>query len=196
MATQEQRKAETKRKLINAAKKLFDKHGFEEVSVNEIVKKANVAKGTFYQHYETKVDILADVVRDVGEVKFKEALAAVANGAPALDILDRFINAQCEWFEANEKVAEAIIMAGLRTVGQELQEKHRHSRVFLAKLMMLAQQQQVVREELDPDEIAKVIGSAFVVTVLAWSKNPKPNVLKPSMKQSLDIILNGVKIHD
>ncbi|QKE37332.1 MAG: TetR/AcrR family transcriptional regulator [Ferrovum myxofaciens] len=69
MATQAERRAETRNKIIQAAKRLFDKHGFELTSVDQIVTGANVAKGTFYQYYETKVDVLADVARDEGAEK-------------------------------------------------------------------------------------------------------------------------------
>ena len=196
MATQAERKAQTRRKLIQSAKHLFDEHGFDAVSVDQIVKKANVAKGTFYQYYETKLDVLSDVVRDIGADKFKAALEEVEAGKSALEILDRFIYAQCEWFEANAKVAEALLMASLKTVGHDLKEEHRHSRVFLTKLMRLAQQQGRVRDELDPRQIAKVIGGALVISVLAWCQNPKSGQLKPTMKQSLDIIINGVANHE
>lgn len=196
MATQKERKIHTRRKLINAAKRLFDKHGFDQVSVDQIVKNANVAKGTFYQYYETKVDVLADVARDAGADKFKAALEEVENGVCALEMLYRFVYAQCDWFEANANVAAALVMASVKNVGQELQEEHRHSRVFLAKLMKLAQIQGSVREDLDPKEISKVIGAALVITVLSWHQSLKSGGLQTSMKQSLDIILNGAKNHD
>jgi len=194
MASQEERRAQTRNKITRAAKKLFDKQGFDETSVDQIVTRAKVAKGTFYQYYETKLDLLMDVVRDEGAERFKAALKAAENGSPPLAILERFIMAQCDWFEANEKVAGALIMASLKTVGHELKKKERHSRVFMTKLMQIAQQQGVVRSELDPKEISKVIGAALVISVLAWSHNPKPGVLKKSMKQSLDIALNGAKV--
>lgn len=197
MATQAERKTETKRKLIDAAKQLFDEHGFDAVSVNQIVKLANVAKGTFYQYYETKDDVLADVCRDEGVDKFREALDAVENGTPALEILEKYINFQCDWFESNKHIAEAIIRSALKSVGADKSEDaHRHSRVFLAKLMMLAQSQGVVRSDIDPREISKIIGSALVLTVLAWCKQPIPGALHTSMKQSIDIILNGIKVSE
>ena len=194
MATQAERKAKTRRALIEAAKQLFETDGFDAVSVDQIVKKANVAKGTFYQYYQTKVDILADAARDEGAEKIHQALQAVADGACALEMLERFVKEQCQWFEAHEKVAEAILMAGLKTVGEELKEEHRHARVFMAKLMVYAQQQGSVRPELDPRELSKLIGGALIVSVLAWLKQPTPGALYTSMKQSLDIILNGAKV--
>ncbi len=197
MATQAERKARTKRQLIDAAKTLFEQHGFDAVSVAQIVKAADVAKGTFYQHYETKIDVLADVVRDEGEDKFKQALEAVRQGASALGMLESFLKIQCQWFENNEKVAEALVMSALKTVGQEKNlEKNRHSRYFQTALMKLAQEQGEVRDDIDAREMAKVIGSAVVISVLAWAKDPQPNVLYPSVQESLKIFLQGVQVRN
>jgi len=196
MATQAERKEQTKRRLIDAAARLFQTHGFDQVSVNQIVEAANVAKGTFYQYYETKVDILADVTRDEGAEKIKEALEAVRQGASALAVLERFLKAQCDWFEGHEKVAEALIMGALKSVGLDQgADKLRYSRHFQATLMELGQQQGEVRSDIDPREIAKMIGGAVVVSVLAWSKNPQPNTLYPSVQQSLKILLEGIRPH-
>ncbi len=44
--------------LMAAAKALFLEKGFTATSVDEIVRKADVAKGTFYLHFHSKDDIL------------------------------------------------------------------------------------------------------------------------------------------
>ncbi|MFC1749303.1 TetR/AcrR family transcriptional regulator [Pseudomonadota bacterium] len=194
MASQAERRAKTRRQIIDAAKHLFGQHGFEAVAVAQIAKAANVAKGTFYQYYETKVDVLADVVRDEGEGRFKEALAKVKQGMSALQMLDRFLQVQCQWFEAHEKVAEALIMSALKTVGdKELPEKQRYSRHFQIELMRQGQEQGEIRDDVDAEEMAKVISGAMVLSVLAWCKNPQPNTLYPAMQQSLTIFLEGVR---
>jgi AcrR family transcriptional regulator len=51
---------ETKVKLYNAAIKLFNKYGYENVTVSQITGKAGVGKGTFYIHYQSKEAILIE----------------------------------------------------------------------------------------------------------------------------------------
>lgn len=194
MVSQTERKARTRRVLIEAAKELFEKHGFEAVSVAQIVKAAEVAKGTFYQYYETKVDILADVARDEGEERYKEAMEKVKQGMPALEMLERFLHVQCQWFEEHEKVAEALIMTALKTVGdQNLPDKQRYSRYFQIELMKIGQERGEIRTDVEAHEMAKVISGAVVLSVLAWCKNPQPNTLYPAVQQSLNVFLDGVR---
>ena len=51
---------ETKGKLLKTALELFDKKGFDLVTVDEITRTAGVAKGTFYTYFSTKSDIIVE----------------------------------------------------------------------------------------------------------------------------------------
>jgi len=53
---------ERKQELIDIAQYLFLTKGYEQTAVSEIVKEINVAQGTFYYHFKSKVDILEAVV--------------------------------------------------------------------------------------------------------------------------------------
>lgn len=51
-----------KLKIIQVATKIFASDGYENASVDAIVEKAGVAKGTFYYYFKTKDDLfLIDV---------------------------------------------------------------------------------------------------------------------------------------
>jgi AcrR family transcriptional regulator len=53
-----------KKSILQTAEKLFLTQGYEKTSVNQIVEKAGVAKGTFYHHFKTKEDILSVIADD------------------------------------------------------------------------------------------------------------------------------------
>ena len=48
--------------ILDVASKLFETRGFAETSVDEIVRAAGVAKGTFYYYYRSKQDVLGALV--------------------------------------------------------------------------------------------------------------------------------------
>lgn len=54
---------ETKKKLVNTALELLKEKGFEAINVEEITKKAGVAKGTFYTYFKRKEDIVLEISR-------------------------------------------------------------------------------------------------------------------------------------
>ena len=53
----------TKRKLISTALELIKEKGFSAINVEDITKKAGVAKGTFYTYFKRKEDIVLAISR-------------------------------------------------------------------------------------------------------------------------------------
>lgn len=51
-----------KKELIKIAYELFITKGYENTSVDEIISKARIAKGTYYYHFASKEEMLEDVV--------------------------------------------------------------------------------------------------------------------------------------
>lgn len=55
------RRTANREALLGAAEELFGQHGFGAISVDEIVARAGVAKGTFYNHFADKADLAASL---------------------------------------------------------------------------------------------------------------------------------------
>ena len=69
---------ETKRKLISAGLELIKEKGFDAINVEDITKRAGVAKGTFYVYFKRKEDIVMEISRTpFGEIA--EELTAMEN---------------------------------------------------------------------------------------------------------------------
>ncbi len=49
---------EKKHKIIKAAKKEFERVPFEQTSIKNIANEAEIARGSFYQYFESKEDLL------------------------------------------------------------------------------------------------------------------------------------------
>lgn len=58
-------KAETRTAIVKSARALFNRRGFAEVSIDEIMADAGLTRGGFYNHFATKEELYAHVVGDV-----------------------------------------------------------------------------------------------------------------------------------
>ena len=63
-SARERSRAESRRRLLAAGRRLFERRGVAGVNSNEIARAAEVATGTFYLHFENKHDLLRAIVRD------------------------------------------------------------------------------------------------------------------------------------
>lgn len=52
----------TKKKIIDSARRLFNRHGFETVSVQQIMAGAGLTHGGFYSYFKSKSDLYAKVL--------------------------------------------------------------------------------------------------------------------------------------
>lgn len=58
------RRNETRTKLISAARRLFAHHGVDNTRINEITDEADVGFGSFYNHFNSKEDIVEAVLAE------------------------------------------------------------------------------------------------------------------------------------
>jgi TetR/AcrR family transcriptional regulator, transcriptional repressor for nem operon len=55
-------RAKTKRKIIDSARRLFNRYGFEGVSITQIMAGAKLTHGGFYSYFTSKSDLYAEVL--------------------------------------------------------------------------------------------------------------------------------------
>ncbi len=53
---------QTKKNIIDSARKLFNRHGFENVSIGQIMAGAGLTHGGFYSYFGSKSDLYAEVM--------------------------------------------------------------------------------------------------------------------------------------
>ncbi|SHJ70596.1 transcriptional regulator, TetR family [Malonomonas rubra DSM 5091] len=68
----EQKKAETRKAIIDAAVQLFSNKGFEKTSIEDIATVAGIGKATVYTYFSAKVDIFLTYCDDELEGAFSE----------------------------------------------------------------------------------------------------------------------------
>ncbi|MBS2532623.1 TetR/AcrR family transcriptional regulator [Catenulispora sp. NF23] len=64
MPTQKERNAETRRRLLSAAREVFAEKGYAHAGVADVVKRAARAHGSFYLHFANKEAVLQALLED------------------------------------------------------------------------------------------------------------------------------------
>jgi Transcriptional regulator len=101
----EVRKAE----IMDAAEYLFENKGYEETSVNDILQRAGIAKGTFYYYFKSKDEILDAVIeRNIEQQLQKLQPIIVDPGGDALEKFEQIMMMNQQMNQGNHDMLEFL----------------------------------------------------------------------------------------
>jgi AcrR family transcriptional regulator len=82
---------ERRKEIIRAARELFQEKDYDKMTMRDLMKKLNIAKGTIYHYFSSKEDLLESVVEDLiyEELKRKKKLLK-SRQCINLNALDKF----------------------------------------------------------------------------------------------------------
>lgn len=88
----------TKRQLYQCAMKLFRERGFDQVSVDEIVREAGMAKGTFYIYFNTKSDIILEMLRQY-DTYYDQIMSGLPDDLSIDEQMEEIVKGACRFTE-------------------------------------------------------------------------------------------------
>ncbi len=193
MATQEERRALTRQKILDAAAALFLKNGFENTTITQILERANIVKGTFYQHFQTKLDLLVTLGRQDSADRVGKLIEEVRQGGSALDALQRYYRVMAQWFETYPAIAEDVIISAIR-----LHDPRSNSPAFVAHdftrlMLQTAGKRGELRTDIDATSQAIVLGGAFTLAVIDWSRDVRTQKLQKRFDACFQVFLQGAQ---
>ncbi|HXZ43160.1 MAG TPA: helix-turn-helix domain-containing protein [Terriglobales bacterium] len=159
---QQKRSLAKRERLKAAALALFGEKGYEGTSVEQIARRANLAMGSFYQHYRSKRQLLLalmdELLGHLGRLELRPksgggirtGLRELLSRAFATDL--RYLGAYRAWREA------ALSDAGL---AQKQQEIHDWTTARVMAVFRLLQQLPGARPGVDVAALARVMDSFF-----------------------------------
>jgi AcrR family transcriptional regulator len=96
----ERKCAATRRKLQEAARSLFSKKGFDLTRIDDITERADVGKGTFYNYYATKEELVQELVTKLLKDLIKNLKVECQNIADLTELLDSIMGTHIKFFSS------------------------------------------------------------------------------------------------
>lgn len=98
-----------RREILVAARDLFVKKGYEQTSVNDILKIVDIAKGTFYYYFASKEEVLEAIILDIVEEGARRAKKILKDKSiPLVNRIMMAIMAQAPEFEGSDEIKEEL----------------------------------------------------------------------------------------
>jgi AcrR family transcriptional regulator len=117
--------------ILDAARRMFARHGLEGATVDHIARAAHVAKGTIYLYFRSKDEILKHAVHEDLDALGRATIPGLAGPGSVEDRLRAFLAAMLTFFDAQRGFIDLCQME----VGAEVRRRIRHEfgEVYIAQ---------------------------------------------------------------
>ena len=181
----------TRAALVAAALALFADKGVEATSVDEIVGAANVAKGTFYVHFERKTDVLLERAAAI-LVELEEH----SSGAEAVESL----------FALGDRVAAAMSTLPRKVMGRMVREivgnredwlrvlgDRRTLNAIILPVIQDGLRAEILRRDLSPQRLAQGLTILWLDAVVGWAEREQPQDLAIDLRRATTLFADGAR---
>jgi AcrR family transcriptional regulator len=191
------RRAERKREeILRAGLKVFAQKGFAATTMDDIALELEATKGLLYYHFETKEDLLREILeRNELTAGFETILEGLAL-LPLREALTAFGQRLSALFESNRELARFLHVHSLLS-GAEAAMIYTEvlARLYgrVAELLEGFRSRGLIRPEVDPVHLARVVSSLLIADLaqrFIFGRGPEGGT--GYLPQDLDILLHGI----
>ncbi|GLX22942.1 MULTISPECIES: TetR/AcrR family transcriptional regulator [Streptomyces] len=185
----ERNKQRVRDSIYYAAIELFADQGYDQTTVDEIAEKADVARGTFFNHFQKKEDLITEWGAKRRDV-LREGLAAATETDPRRALLE------CMGLLADISLSDPALTRALTTAwvkaGYILQEEPYLSDM-LGDFVVEARRRGQVPDSVDPRLAGLLLRDVYFGTVFRWVQRPEgESDLAADLHTACETVLDGI----
>ena len=196
----QERSERTRAQIVEAAAAAFAEHGFDGISLNDVVKRSGLSKGAFYFHFSSKEEL----AQSAFQVKQAQLLGMLAGGAetPPASAAEALADM---WRRRNRLLAKDPSLACVTRLGGELNTRsspgsafassHEAPIAMLAGLVRRGQEVGEFRSDLDAGAAARAIFAWVVGTDTLSMLSTGGKDLEERSEEVLALLLAGLAAH-
>jgi AcrR family transcriptional regulator len=192
LGRRQRRRAETRDRIFRAALGLFAEHGFQATTVEDITEAADVGKGTFFNYFRNKEDVLS-ALAEVQLDKYAHAIQAAESGAltPRQALRELWLRLPEEPGRSQALVRSLmVVFLTSPAIREKMARSLEQGRQMLARLFARAQARGEARRDRRPLELALAFQQKLMGTALVWTLHP-PTPLQSWLEASFEDFWRG-----
>lgn len=172
LGRRERAKAEKRHKIVEAARYLFLKNGFDATTTSQIAERADIGSGTLFIYAPTKEDLLIMVFHDEIMEVSRQSFAGVPADRPLIDQLMHVFGHMITYHGHDIALHHRItrLLLDTSSEGRRADMLDRLALVYggLGDLLTAKVEAGEVRASVNPDEAARMLFSIYYMTLLMW----------------------------
>ena len=198
-ARREQNKLEKLRRIKAATRELFIGRGYDNTTIREIVRRANIGLGTIFFYATDKRDLLFLVYNDEQEILTRDAFERRPGNARFLPDLIAAFRVYYRFF-AKESVFMRYVLRELTfySSGREAErfQKGRESIVEgIERIVRKARERKQITSDKSPRLVAEVIFGIYQSELRRWLGQDRPDADEGlrRLRRALELLVDGIR---
>ncbi len=194
MKLRDKQKAEVKSALVRAGEELFRTNGFAVTTIEEIIGTAGVARGTFYNYFQSKEDLALEILYETEELTTKQVDDFFATTPGTDNQIKALITSAVEW---TLKRPELVLVTLLEKMKRGQTPEHSKGPLFrrmVTEAFERGQNAGVVTRERRPQDLAHDIDGLYLVHMVRWYHYGKQDDLLSALRSAVNTYLSGALI--
>lgn len=183
-------------KIIQAALVIFAEKGFQDSTISEISKAANVSEATVYEYFKTKEELLFAIPEEITEEAYNEWMTVLPYLRGTESKIRAMVQGYMNLYMKNAQYT-ALIMLQLKTNRNFLKtDAYKLIRDVAGKLMSIIQEgidDGTFKKNTDALLVRSMILGSIEHLCIRWLLLGGPSNLVDSVDPLIDIILDGIR---
>lgn len=193
MSRQKVKREGTKELIINTALELFNSVGYENTTIDLILEKADIAKGTFYYNFKSKEDVMENIAKKLMFSFEQEVKELSEKNVSPLIIIEKIVYQLAEWAMSNPEINKALIIERFKFLSNNKANYEGSFRRVTSYFIEKAQKEGSISSEINNIELAQILGMMLLQAMLHWHYDNSIN-LNEKFKNCLNVFFKGVII--
>ena len=193
----ERKHAALRARIVSTAIELFGRHGFEHVTVDHIADVADIGKGTVYNYFQTKEDIVVAYMVEIERKVQSRVPELAASKKPVETILAEFIRFQLRLKKPYHKFARVFLAQMFARTAEFMPYMLEMQKVIdppLAKLFEGLQSRKLIRSDLDVPMLINVFKTIHLGISALWAvEGPPFRGTEQVLKHEIKLFCEGLK---
>jgi AcrR family transcriptional regulator len=185
----------TKKKLLDTALRLFSQKGYDNVTVDEIVKASGSSKGAFYTHFKSKYEIFLEKFKEIDDF-YIEFLSSLPDELGSYDKMMSLVEGQMIFLKdyLGKDILRTIYLNSLAHHTENfIVQKDRPLFQIVKSFVEEGQRNGEFKATYSPDEVTMLITRGMRGTLFDWCLYNETFDLLQESKKFISLILNGIK---
>ncbi|CCI80950.1 TetR/AcrR family transcriptional regulator [Lactobacillus hominis] len=176
MGKREENAKATRKAIMHATIELIAEKGYENVVVEDITKRAGIAKGTFYNYYRQKDDVITEFSNSYFSKIEDQALNVESFDSPIEELSYYLESSMQVVFESG--ISRTRKWINYISLPSSIPKKFTLDLVTVTKILRIFVEKGYLKEDTPVEKIADQILTYYYGAIFTWAINEKEDPLK------------------